>query len=218
MRMSRFAVRIPGLMAAVCAVAAQAAEPREEPHYYTLSISLAPALCQLHPENRQLRVCQEGYSVMVQGFWPEHEDGRKLRNCSKDSPDLSPVQERVLEKVMPDDPVRVREWQRHGSCTGMSAREYFRALMASANRLRLPQLISKEGRDQVVERNQLVAEIMKINAGLPEKGIYLRCSQDGANPTLTELRVCYKPGGQFTECVTSFRPNCPSSVVIRAVP
>ncbi|HEX5276117.1 MAG TPA: hypothetical protein VFW42_00440 [Fluviicoccus sp.] len=207
-----------GLATIVMAVSA-VGEETPQPHYYTLSISLAPALCKLHPENRELRICQEGYSVIVQGYWPEREDGRKLQNCSREHPDLSPVQERVLEKLMPDDPMRAKEWQKHGSCTGMTAREYFRALMSSANRLRLPSQINSEGKDQVMDRNHLVAEIMRLNNGLPEKGIYLRCNgPENNNQLLTELRVCYKPNGQFTECATSFRPNCPSTVTIRAVP
>lgn len=218
MRMSRLAASCVGLATIVLAAAA-AGEEAPPPHYYTLSISLAPALCKLHPENRELRICQEGYSVIVQGYWPEREDGRKVQNCSRENPELSPVQERVLEKLMPDDPMRAKEWQKHGSCTGMTAREYFRALMSSANRLRLPSQINSEGKDQVMDRNHLVAEIIKLNSGLPEKGVYLRCNgQDNNAQLLTELRVCYKPNGQFTECSTSFRPNCPATVTIRAVP
>lgn len=219
MRMSRFAASSLALVTACGAFIAQAEEAVERPHYYTLSISLAPALCKLHPENRELRICQEGYSIIVQGFWPERGDGRRVQNCSRDNPDLSPVQERVLEKLMPDDPMRAKEWQRHGSCTGMSAQEYFRALMARANRLRLPSQINLEGKDKVMYRNQLVAEIMRLNTGLPEKGIYLRCTgQEDGNQLLTELRICYKPNGQFTECATSFKPNCPATFTIRAVP
>lgn len=218
MRMSRLAASYVGLAMIVLAAVA-VGEEAPPPHYYTLSISLAPALCKLHPENRELRICQEGYSVIVQGYWPEREDGRKVQNCSRENPELSPVQERVLEKLMPDDPMRAKEWQKHGSCTGMTAREYFRALMSSANRLRLPSQINSEGKDQVMDRNHLVAEIIKLNSGLPEKGIYLRCNgQDNNSQLLTELRVCYKPNGQFTECTTSFRPNCPATVTIRAVP
>ena len=219
MRMSRLAAGYLGFTTACFAAIVRADEAAQvQPHYYTLSISLAPALCQLHPENRQLRICQEGYSIIVQGFWPESQDGRRVRNCSRENPELSPVQERVLEKVMPDDPLRAREWQRHGSCTGMTAQEYFRALMSRANRLRLPSQINKEGRDQVMDRSQLVSDIMKLNAGLPEKGIYLRCNLQEGTPLLTELRVCYKPNGEFTECSASFKPNCPTTFTVRAVP
>ena len=190
MRMSRLAAGYLGFTTACFAAIVRADEAAQvQPHYYTLSISLAPALCQLHPENRQLRICQEGYSIIVQGFWPESQDGRRVRNCSRENPELSPVQERVLEKVM-----------------------------SRANRLRLPSQINKEGRDQVMDRSQLVSDIMKLNAGLPEKGIYLRCNLQEGTPLLTELRVCYKPNGEFTECSSSFKPNCPTTFTVRAVP
>ena len=68
MRMSRFAASSLVLVTACGSFIAQAEEAVERPHYYTLSISLAPALCKLHPENRELRICQEGYSIIVQGF------------------------------------------------------------------------------------------------------------------------------------------------------
>lgn len=206
------AVLASGIAGEVCAD-----EATESPHYYTLAISLAPAFCQLHPELHEMRQCREGFAVIVHGLWPERIDGRKAENCSSDQPALSPVQERVLEKLMPDDPLRVHEWRKHGSCTGMSAQEYFRAIMAYANRLRLPEELNKEGRDQTLDRNDLVTQIIRLNTGLPAKGVYLRCQgQDAA--LLTEVRVCYKPNGQFTECINTFKPNCPTNVTIRAVP
>ncbi len=218
MRLMRFLSWSVGMLSCL-SLTARAEETAEPAHYYTLTISLAPAFCQLHPERRDMRQCQEGYSVIVHGLAPEREDGKAAENCSKAPPALSPVQERVLERLMPDDPLRVNEWQRHGSCTGMSAQDYFRMLMAYANKLKLPEQLNKEGSDQVLDRNLLVTEIMRMNNGLPTKGIYLRCTRKNDEmPMLTEVRVCYKPNGQFTECINSFRPNCPTTITIRAVP
>ena len=74
------------------------------PHYL-LSINFAPAACVLHPERRKLRQCQEGYALIVHGLWKE-KAVTKEEPCSEKPPELSPIQQSVLEKIMPDEEMR----------------------------------------------------------------------------------------------------------------
>lgn len=185
-------------------------------HHYLLSINLAPAACVLHPENRELRQCQEGYALIVHGLWTEKATNPKTESCSEKPPELSPVQQRVLEKLMPDEEMRNNAWQKYGACMGLSAQEYFRAITAYTNKLKLPGIFREEGNDRQIGRDELVAEIQRLNGNLPEKALYLRCQSKQDKTFLTEVRVCYDKEGQFAEC-KNFKPNCPESMTLRAI-
>jgi ribonuclease T2 len=206
-------------MAAFCAqnVLAEGEQPIK--HHYLLSINLAPAACILHPERRELRQCQEGYSIIVHGLWTEKTKSSpdKVQEiCSEKPPELSPVQQRVLEKLMPDEDARNKAWQKYGACMGLSAQDYFRTITAYTNKLKLPETFKEEGSDRLVERDELLAQILKLNAGLTDKGVYLRCQSNQEKTFLTEVRVCYDKLGQFIDC-KNFKPNCPETMTLRKV-
>lgn len=188
------------------------------PHQpYLLSIKLAPAFCVLNPDRQKTKQCQEGYAIIVHGLWKEKSASKNDIPCTERPPELSPLQQQVLERIMPDEDMRNKAWQRYGACTGMSAQEYFRIVMSYANKLRLPNLLKEETRDdREFEQEFLVQEIQKMNVSLPEKGFYLRCQAKQDKTFLTEVRVCYDKLGQFAEC-KNYQPNCPQLITLRAI-
>ncbi|TQC97231.1 hypothetical protein FK216_10065 [Moraxellaceae bacterium AER2_44_116] len=219
MRVSWPLCHLIAAMTAFCAqnVLAEGEQPIK--HHYLLSINLAPAACILHPERRELRQCQEGYSIIVHGLWTEKTKSSpdKVQEiCSEKPPELSPVQQRVLEKLMPDEDARNKAWQKYGACMGLSAQDYFRTITAYTNKLKLPETFKEEGSDRLVERDELLAQILKLNAGLTDKGVYLRCQSNQEKTFLTEVRVCYDKLGQFIDC-KNFKPNCPETMTLRKV-
>lgn len=221
MKLSLTFCRLIAAMASLCTQNLFAEDSQNLKHHYLLSINLAPAACILHPEWRELRQCQEGYSIIVHGLWTEKTAAEKTNLekseiCSEKPPELSPVQQRVLEKLMPDEAVRNKAWQKYGACMGLSAQDYFRTIMSYTNKLKLPGTFKEEGSDRVVERDVLLAQILKLNTGLSEKGVYLRCQSNQEKTFLTEVRVCYDKFGQFIEC-KNFKPNCPESMTLRMV-
>ena len=195
------------------------AEDDAKPHpHYLLSINFAPAACVLYPERRKLRQCQEGYALIVHGLWKEKPVvTTKTEPCTEKAPELSPVQQSVLEKIMPDEEMRNKAWQSYGACTGLSAQEYFRVVMSYANKLKLPELFSEaSATDREFDQEFLAQEVQRINNNLPEKGFYFRCQTQQDKTFLTEVRVCYDKLGQFADCKT-FKPNCPNTITLRAL-
>ena len=107
----------------------------EAPTSYTLVIHLTPAVCATNPELRRLRQCQEGFSLTVLQLQPEPPPER---DCAQDAARLSPLQARVVERIMPDEQLRNEAWRSSGSCTGMSVTAYFRTITTYAGRLKVP--------------------------------------------------------------------------------
>lgn len=191
----------------------------ERPASYTLVINLTPAVCAANPSLQKLRQCQEGFTLTVSSLRPELSSGRQNENCSQESAELPPLQERIVERVMPDEQLRDSDWQRTGSCTGMSARNYFRTIANYAGRLRVPPEFNAD-REMVVRNQELLGKLMDLNPGLPMQGLQLRCGQTSKFdlPVLMQVRVCYSPQGQYVNCPATVQSNCPARFVVHGAP
>ena len=189
------------------------------PSSFTLIIRMTPAACALDPALQKLRQCQDGFTLTISSLQAERTGGRRLENCSRDQTNLSPLQERVVERVMPDKQLRDEDWQRNGSCTGMTPTVYFRTIATYAQRLKIPSELASP-RDTVLTKNYIVSKLQQLNPGLTEKSLLLRCTAEAGRelPVLTELRSCYNTQGQYDTCPVYIKSNCPSSVVILAAP
>lgn len=191
----------------------------ERPASYTLVINLTPAVCAANPSLQKLRQCQEGFSLTVSSLRPELSGGRQNENCSQESAELPPLQARIVERVMPDEQLRDSDWQRTGSCTGMSARNYFRTIANYAGRLRVPPEFNAD-REMVVRNQELLNKLMDLNPGLPMQGLQLRCGQTPKFelPVLMQVRVCYSPQGQYVNCPATVQSNCPARFIVHGAP
>jgi len=198
---------------------AQADETATPPSSFTLIIRMTPAACALDPELQKLRQCQDGFTLTISSLQAERASGKRIENCSHDQTNLSPLQERVVERVMPDKQLRDEDWQRNGSCTGMSPTVYFRTIATYAQRLKIPSELASP-RDTVLTKNYIINKLQQLNPGLTDKSLLLRCTAESGRefPVLTELRSCYNTQGQYDACPAYIKSNCPSSVVILAAP
>ena len=198
---------------------AHADETASPPSSFTLIIRMTPAVCALDPELQKLRQCQDGFTLTISSLQAERAGGRRLENCSHDQTNLSPLQERVVERVMPDKQLRDEDWQRNGSCTGMTPTLYFRTIATYAQRLKIPSELASP-RDTVLTKSYIINKLQQLNPGLTDKSLLLRCTTESGRefPVLTELRSCYNTQGQYDACPAYIKSNCPSSVVILAAP
>jgi ribonuclease T2 len=189
------------------------------PQRYTLVIHMSPALCALDPSKRQLRQCQEGFSLTIASLKPEV-PASDANGCASRTPAvLNPLQARVVERVMPDERLRQEDWQRNGGCTGMSPSTYFRTIANYAGRLRVPPEFNAS-REMNMQRSSLIRQLQMLNSTLPADGIQLRCVQTSrfSAPILTEMRVCYSNQGQYVSCPATVRSNCPASFIVQGAP
>lgn len=201
------------------AVLTAAAVYAETPTSYTLVINLTPAVCATNPELRRLRQCQEGFSLTVSQLQPEPPPPQAERGCAQEPARLSPLQARVVERIMPDEQLRNDAWRTSGSCTGMSANVYFRTITNYAGRLKVPPEFNAD-QAVVMRKEQLVRQLVDLNAGLKPNGLQLNCVKNPKfrQPMLTEIRVCYSPNGGYIDCPVSVVSNCPDRFVVHGAP
>lgn len=173
-----------------------------------LMIEMTPALCGLQPTRARMRQCLEGYSLTVSGL-----DMGYGERCGRGSePRLTPLQLKVVNRVMPDTTVRSQVWQRYGVCSPLSASNYFRQITNYAGALKLPAELNT-GNSYTVSKSRFVSQMTRLNSGMTPASIDLICQAGSRRQmTLTDIHVCYEGSG-FGTC-HSVVDNCGSKFVI----
>ena len=99
---------------------------------YVMEVQMTPAVCLFDNQGSKKRKCLEGYSLNITGLYPE----TTTRECQTNSSAvLSPLQAKVVARVMPDEHARRQLWAEIGGCVPMSASQYFRNVINYAERL-----------------------------------------------------------------------------------
>lgn len=178
---------------------------------YVMQVQLTPAVCALDPSKQKQRKCLEGYSLTITGLLPE----TTQRDCeSKSVANLSPLQAKVVARVIPDEGSRNQLWHSVGGCVPMNASQYFRTLINLADKLKVPADLSNP-ENKTVQHNTLKSQFIRLNAGMNSDSIRFVCQSSSQNPVLTEIKVCYRVNGQYKQCSSQIVSNCPSSFAIK---
>ncbi|WP_227672217.1 hypothetical protein [Psychrobacter urativorans] len=173
-----------------------------------LMIEMTPALCNLQPSRARMRQCLEGYSLTVSGL-----DLGYGERCGRGSdPRLTPLQLKVVNRIMPDTTVRTQAWQHYGACSPLSSSSYFRQIVNHAGQLKLPNELNT-GNSYTVSKSRFIGQMTRLNKGMTASSIDLIC-QDGSRrqSVLTDVHVCYE-GNQFGRC-NSVINNCGKNFII----
>ena len=178
---------------------------------YVMQVQMTPAVCAIDGSKKKQRKCLEGYSLTVTGLLPEVTQ----TDCSTNSSAaLSPLQAKVVARVMPEENARVQLWRSVGGCVPSNASQYFRTIINFADRLKIPtDLTGSENKH--TQYNILRSQFMRLNPGMGVNSIRFNCQNLRSDPVLTEVQVCYKVNGQYKQCSNHVLSNCPSSFVIQ---
>ena len=178
---------------------------------YVMVVQMTPAVCMLDTQKSKKRKCLEGYALNISGLLPETSETECKTAASAA---LSPLQAKVVARVIPDENARVQLWQAIGGCVPMNASQYFRTIINYAERLKIPsELTSPENRS--MHMSNLRLQFLRLNPTLPVSAIRFNCAALNGTPTLTEVKLCYKPNGQYKQCSTTVETNCPNSFTIK---
>jgi ribonuclease T2 len=160
-----------------------------------LMIEMTPALCNMQPTRARMRQCLEGYSLTVSGL-----DMGYGERCGRGSePRLTPLQLKVVNRIMPDTTVRSQTWQRYGACSPLSASSYFRQITNYAGGLKLQNELNT-GNSYTVSKSRFISQMTRLNSGMSSNSVDLICQEGSRRQSiLTDIHVCYE-GSDFGTC------------------
>jgi ribonuclease T2 len=183
------------------------------PTGYIMDIQMVPALCSLDPAYSKKRKCLEGYSLNISGLYPQ----TTSTNCTtRSSAKLSPLQARVIARIMPDENTRALLWRNIGGCIPMNATQYFRTVINYADRLKVPEELTEQ-ENHSISIDLLRAKFLKINPKLPTSALRFNCQANRSTSLLTSIQVCYNSQGGYKACPSSVMNTCPRTVTIKGI-
>ncbi len=156
--------------------------------FYVLSLSWSPTYCQDSQARKRDTIQCSGprpFAFVVHGLWPQFENGYP-RGCQTLATRPSNTQARAMLDIMPSERLVQHEWDRHGTCSGLSSRDYLGVVRAAASAVKIPDGYASAPDWRRVTAGDVEAAFVAANPGITTTGMAV--SKRGNN--LSEVRVC----------------------------
>lgn len=176
--------------------------------FYVLSLSWSPSFCAAAHERHAERLASvqcgaRPYAFVVHGLWPQYEHGFP-EYCQVPAPRLyRGIVDSMLD-VMPAPRLIFNEWDRHGTCSGLSPRAYFDVVRKARAAVKIPAEYVDLQAALSVTPAAVEEAFAKANPGLSGKDMAIGCDHQ----RLTEVRLCLSKELQFRECPEIARRSC----------
>jgi ribonuclease T2 len=210
--MIKFAVRTVFLALLLAPRAASAQDTRQntpgEFDFYVLSLSWSPSFCAAAAERSwrggdNIQCGARPYSFVVHGLWPQYDKGFP-EYCQLPSPRLYHGIVSEMLDLMPAPHLIYNEWDRHGTCSGLSPRAYFDTIRKARAAVKIPPEYTDLKEPLAVSPGTVEDAFIKANPGLPTDAIMIGCSRK----RLSEVRLCLSKDLQFHDCPDVAKRSC----------
>jgi ribonuclease T2 len=175
--------------------------------YYLLSLSWAPNFCSSHPSDHSSECTRGNHTAFVlHGLWPQSNSGLPPMACTP----ASPVAKRIVDHMLGLMPTRnliQHEWEKHGTCSGLSAADYFTQVEQSFKSVKVPQQYPALTQEQQLSVYDVEVAFARENHA-PEQAFRISCH----GGYLVGLEVCLTKDLQFQACTKSVH-ECPANQV-----
>jgi ribonuclease T2 len=168
--------------------------------FYVLALSWSPSFCAASAERNPDRVPQQQcgerpFSFVVHGLWPQYDKGFP-EYCQVPSPRLNRDIVASMLDLMPSPRLVFHEWDRHGTCSGLSARAYFDTVRKVRAVVKIPEAYIDLKEPLTVTPAEVTDAFIKANPGLPPGGIAVSCDAK----RMREVRICISKEFGFRAC------------------
>jgi ribonuclease T2 len=163
--------------------------------FYVLSLSWSPSYCAAEGDQADPVECSKPRGFVVHGLWPQYERGypefcaRTERSPSRNAID-------ALADIMPGESLIRYQWNKHGSCTGLSGEAYLATLRRAYERVEIPESFAVGSGSQIISAAAVESAFIEANPNLRKTGIAIRCK----GSVLREVRICLTRELEFRAC------------------
>jgi ribonuclease T2 len=173
--------------------------------FYVLALSWSPSYCASKGGDADPQQCglAKPPGFTAHGLWPQFERGSP-QNCAADSRNIDRETLRRIEPVMPSDSLARHEWQKHGTCSGLSQAGYFSMLMRAVEKVRIPGQFTQMPAARQVSPSMVETAFLQANPGMEPKGFAAVCG----GRYLSEVRICMTKDLKFRACPEVDRKAC----------
>jgi ribonuclease T2 len=172
--------------------------------FYVLSLSWSPSFCETAGERAPQQQCgARPYAFVVHGLWPQYEKGFP-EFCQVPSPRLDRNIMTSMLDLMPAPRLVYHEWDKHGTCSGLSQRAYFETVRKARAMVKIPADYLDLKTAITVTPDEVEEAFVKANPGLTREAISVSCNSQ----RLSEVRLCVGKDFRFRDCQEIDRRAC----------
>jgi ribonuclease T2 len=176
--------------------------------FYVLALSWSPSFCEAAKERSPERAPQQQcgdrpYHFVVHGLWPQHERGFP-RDCQTPAPRLNRNIVSSMLDLMPSPRLVFNQWDRHGTCSGLGAQDYFEAVRKSYDTAKIPERFLNITNYLMVTPDEVEDAFVAANPGMSRAAIAVTCD----TRRLSEVRICLTKDLRFRDCPEVDRRAC----------
>ena len=108
----------------------------------------------------------------------------------------------------------IHQWRKHGTCTGLSQRVYFRKTRELFARFLVPARYVAPSRPILTTPNELVHDFVTTNLWLKPEMLSVHCGRSRDRARLSELRVCFSRSFKPIRCGYNERRACRARTLV----
>jgi ribonuclease T2 len=158
--------------------------------YYLLNLSWSPEFCYSHPSAAE---CAEHATFVLHGLWPQNSDGSYPENCSNAPGPADPFE---FKDIYAEPGLLEHEWRTHGTCSGSSPEDFFRAARAAFHSVTIPPTLMNLTHQTSMPPGDILDLFTASNQSIPRSSLLLSCG----NNYLTAVEICLNKNLQPIAC------------------
>lgn len=167
---------------------AELAAPKGKFDYYVLTMSWSPTHCASEQGADDEMQCRSGrpYGFVLHGLWPQHERGYPESCLSGEPKRMSDAVMRQMLKVSPSEDLVQHEWQKHGTCAGLSQADYAATAVKAFKAIDIPEDYEQPAKELKLSPDEVRDAFVSSNPHLHDNAVTTICR----GGDLSEVWVC----------------------------
>jgi ribonuclease T2 len=167
--------------------------------YFVLTLSWAPDFCaSAGPKDPAECGADRHTGFIVHGLWPQANGARGPENCGA----AQRVPTKIVKATLPYIPsagLIQHEWKTHGTCSGLSAADYFAALRKARDGVKIPPAFESLAKRRTESPTKVQEQFATANPERTTSSIRATCT----NGTLQDVRLCLDKSLRPRACTPS---------------
>ena len=155
--------------------------------YFVLSLSWSPNWCAIEGDAKRSPQCAEksGHGWIMHGLWPQFHRGYPSFCRTVERPPSRGMTSDMAD-IMGTSGLAWHQWKKHGSCTGLSAQDYYALSRRAYALIERPAIFRKLDRSVRLPASVVEDAFLKSNPAIKADGITITCR----NNRIQEARIC----------------------------
>lgn len=173
--------------------------------YYVLALSWTPTWCALEGDARGSEQCDasKDFGWTLHGLWPQfHQGWPSYCNTIERQPSRSMTN--GMSDIMGTSGLAWHQWKKHGTCSGLSARDYYALSREAYGKINRPALFRKLKEPVKVPAKVIEEAFLKENPSLKANTLTITCKQG----RIQEARVCFSKALDPVPCGRDTIKDC----------